>query len=274
MNRIEAGGKVALVTGSADCIGLAAGIALIRAGYRAFGTSRNAKPDEEMQGIQMLRCDVTSGESVSQTIEEVLARAGRIDALVNNAGHSLIGGAEESSIGQAQGLFAVNVFGVIRITNEVLLTMRSQRSGRIINLSSVSGFLPGPYTALYVATKHAVEGYSESIDHELRTLGIRVCVVEQAFARSALEENADKPDRMMSVYDKPRAAMNATWRKGIAAGDLVEAVADKVVQAATDKEPGIRYMPGKTAGRFCLMRRYVPERAFGKSFRKQMGVTD
>jgi NAD(P)-dependent dehydrogenase (short-subunit alcohol dehydrogenase family) len=107
MNRIEAGGKVALVTGAADCIGLAAGIALIRAGYRVFGTSRNAKPNEKVQGIQMLRCDVTSDESVSQTIKEVLARAGRIDVLVNNAGRSLIGGAEESSIGQAQALFDV-----------------------------------------------------------------------------------------------------------------------------------------------------------------------
>jgi hypothetical protein len=89
-----------------------------------------------------------------------------------------------------------------------------------------------------------------------------------------LEENVDKPDRMMNVYDKPRAAMNATWRKGIAAGDLVQAVADKVVKVATDKEPSIRYMPGKTAGRFRLMQRYVPEKTFEKSFRTRMGVTD
>jgi short-subunit dehydrogenase len=152
--------------------------------------------------------------------------------------------------------------------------MRKQGHGRIINISSVAGFLPGPYTALYNATKHAVEGYSESLDHELRTFGIRVSLVEPVFTRTALEENGDKPDRTLSVYDKGRAAMNATWRNGIAAGDPVEAVADKVVLAATEQQPSIRYTPGKVAGRLRLMRRFVPEQMFEKSFRKQMGVAD
>jgi short-subunit dehydrogenase len=133
-----------------------------------------------------------------------------------------------------------------------LRTRLGSRLGRIINISSVAGFLPGPHTALYNATKHAVEGYSDSLDHELRTFGIRVSLVEPVFTRTALEENGDKPDRILSVYDKGRTARNATWRNGIAAGDPV---ADKVVQAATDKEPSIRYTPGKVAGRLLLMRR-------------------
>src|SRR6266702_3608679 len=241
------GEKVALITGASGGIGLAAGVALIRAGYRVFGTSRHAAPDEVRQGIHMLRCDVTDDESVKQLINDVVGPAGRID---------------------------VNVFGILRTTTEVLPIMRKQGQGRIINISSVAGFLPGPYTALYNATKHAVEGYSESLDHELRTFGIRVSLVEPVFTRTALEENGDKPDRILSVYDKGRAAMNATWRNGIAAGDPVEAVADKVVQAATDKEPSIRYTPGKMAGRLRLMRRYIPEKTFDKSFRKQMGVAD
>jgi short-subunit dehydrogenase len=269
-----AGEKVALITGASGGIGLAAGVALIRAGYRVFGTSRQAAPNEVRQGIHMLRCDVTDDESVKLVIKDVVRLAGRIDVLVNNAGRSLIGAAEESSLGQAQSLFDINVFGIIRTTNEVLPIMRKQGQGRIINISSVAGFLPGPYTALYNATKHAVEGYSESLDHELRTLGIRVSLVEPVFTRTTLEENGDKPDRILSVYDKGRAAMNVTWRNGIAAGDPVEAVADKVVQAATDKEPSIRYTPGKMAGRLRLMRRFVPEKMFEKSFRKQMGVAD
>lgn len=268
------GEKVALITGASRGIGLAAGVALIRAGYRVFGTSRHAAPDEVRQGIHMLRCDVTDDESVKQLIRDVVALTGRIDVLVNNAGRSLIGAAEESSLAQAQSLFDINVFGIIRTTGEVLPIMRKQGHGRIINISSVAGFLPGPYTALYNATKHAVEGYSESLDHELRTFGIRVSLVEPVFTRTALEENGDKPDRIMSVYDKGRAAMNATWRNGIAAGDPVEAVADKVVQAATEQQPSLRYTPGKMAGRLRLMRRFVPEKMFEKSFRKQMGVAD
>jgi NAD(P)-dependent dehydrogenase (short-subunit alcohol dehydrogenase family) len=269
-----AGEKVALITGASGGIGFAAGLALIRAGYRVFGTSRHAAPGEVRQGIHMLRCDVTDDVSVKQLIDDVVTLAGRIDVLVNNAGRSLIGGAEESSIHQAKDLFDINVFGVLRTTGEVLPIMRGQGQGRIINISSVAGFLPGPYTALYNATKHAVEGYSESLDHELRTFGIRVSLIEPVFTRTALEENGDKPDRILSVYDKGRTAMNATWRNGIASGDPVEAVAEKVVQAATERQPSIRYTPGKVAGRLRLMRRFVPEKAFERSFRKQMNVAD
>ncbi|MCC0804987.1 SDR family NAD(P)-dependent oxidoreductase [Methylobacterium sp. W2] len=264
--------KVALVTGAAGGIGLAAAVALSRRGFRVFGTSRKASPGEVHQGIAMLRCDVTDDASVTQAVAEVIRLAGRIDVLVNNAGRSLIGAAEESSLGQAQGLFDINLFGIVRTTNAVLPIMRTQGSGRIVNVSSVAGFLPGPYTALYSATKHAVEGYSESLDHELRSFGIRVSLVAPAFTRTELETNADKPDRTLSVYDTGRQAMIATWQNGIASGDPVEAVAEKVVAAATDQQPSIRYTPGKTAGRLRFMRRYVPEKAFDKSFRKQMGV--
>jgi len=261
--------RVALVTGAAAGIGKATAQALARAGYQVFGTSRRAAASPA-PGITMLVCDVTNDESVKGAVTDVVARAGRIDVLVNNAGRSLIGGAEESSVRQAQRLFDVNVFGVLRMTNEVLPIMRNQGTGRIINISSVAGFLPGPFTALYNATKHAVEGYSESLDHELRTFGIRVSLVEPAFTRTALEENAERPDRISSVYEKGRTAMNSTWRSAIEAGDPVEAVADKVVQAATDATPHIRYTPGRTAGRLRFMRRFVPEKSFEKSFRKQM----
>jgi short-subunit dehydrogenase len=123
-----------------------------------FGTSRQAAPDTGRQGIHMLRCDVTDDESVKQVIKDVVGLAGRIDVLVNNAGRSLIGAAEKSSLDQAQSLFDINVFGILRTTTEVLPIMRKQGQGRIINISSVAGFLPGPYTALYNATKHAVDG--------------------------------------------------------------------------------------------------------------------
>ncbi|MER9002124.1 MULTISPECIES: oxidoreductase [unclassified Mesorhizobium] len=266
--------KIALITGASGGIGHAAGLALIRAGYRVFGTSRRAAPNEVRQGIHMVPCDVTDDGSVRDAIKQVVALADRIDVLVNNAGRSLIGGAEESSVAQAQSLFDINVFGIVRMTNEVLPIMRRQGEGRIINISSVSGFLPGPFTALYTATKHAVEGYSESLDHELRTFGIRVSLVEPAFTRTGLEENAEQPDRISGVYEQGRSAMNSTWRNRIASGDPVEAVADKVVQAATEKTPSMRYTPGKTAGRLRFMRRFVPENMFDKSFRKQMGVAD
>jgi NAD(P)-dependent dehydrogenase (short-subunit alcohol dehydrogenase family) len=262
---------VAIVTGASGGIGRAAARALSRAGYQVFGTSRREAPVAD-SGITMLVCDVTNDDSVKRAVETVVTRAGRIDVLVNNAGRGLIGGAEESSVGQARDLFDVNVFGILRVTNEVLPIMRRQGHGRIINISSVLGFLPGPYTALYASTKHAVEGYSESLDHEVRAFGIRVSLVEPAFTRTALEENSAQPDRMSSIYDQGRLSMNETFRHAIAAGDPAEAVGATVVQAATDRSPRMRYTPGKIAGRLRFLRRYVPERAFATRLRKEMNL--
>jgi NAD(P)-dependent dehydrogenase (short-subunit alcohol dehydrogenase family) len=126
--------RVALVTGASTGIGRVTAKALQNAGFRVFGTSRRAVP-ESADGVSMLTCDVTDDGSVAKLVDEVLTKAGRIDLLVNNAGIGLLGGAEESSIAQAQALFDVNLFGVIRVTNAVLPAMRRQGRGRIINMS-------------------------------------------------------------------------------------------------------------------------------------------
>src|SRR4029079_3917683 len=150
------------------------------AGYTVYGTSRRgAQPGQ--RSFTMLPLDVTSDQSVEAIVAEVMRLEGRIDVLVNNAGFSVApAGAEESSIEQAQSIFDTNFFGIVRMTRAVVPHMRRQGSGRIINIGSVLGFLPMPYGALYSATKHAVAGYSESLDHELRTRGIRVSVIEPA----------------------------------------------------------------------------------------------
>lgn len=266
MNKTNLG--VALVTGASSGIGYATAKALQNAGFRVFGTSRRAAT-ERSDGVTMLTCDVTDDASVAKVVDEVLAKAGRIDLLVNNAGIGLLGGAEESSTAQARALFDVNVFGVVRVTNAILPTMRRQGNGRIVNLSSVLGLIPAPYSALYASTKHAVEGYSESLDHELRTLGIRVVLVEPAYTRTSFEENLAKPDRLLDIYDSARAGMNVTLRNAIETGDAPEVVAETILKAATATLPRRRYAAGKMAKQVSLLRRFVPEAAFDKSLRKQ-----
>jgi NAD(P)-dependent dehydrogenase (short-subunit alcohol dehydrogenase family) len=150
-------GKTAIVTGASMGIGRATAEALAAKGFTVFGTSRrptNMTP----RHVSMLACDVTDEASVNAMIAAVLSRTGRIDVLVNNAGLGLMGGAEESSIAQVQALFDVNVYGVMRLTNAVLPIMRQGGAGRIINISSVLGLIPAPYSAHYSATKHALEG--------------------------------------------------------------------------------------------------------------------
>lgn len=269
MNKTNPG--VALVTGASSGIGLATAKALRDAGFRVYGTSRRAA-DERSDGVTMLSCDVTDDASVAKLVGDVLADAGRIDLLVNNAGMGLFGGAEESSTAQARALFEVNVFGVLRMTNAVLPTMRRQGKGRIVNLSSVQGFIPAPYFALYASTKHAVEGYSESLDHELRPFGIRVVLVEPAYTRTSFEENLAKSDQLLDVYDTVRAVMTATVSKAMEKGDAPDVVAATVLAAATDPAPKRRYAAGKMARQVSLLRRFVPASAFDKSLRKQLGL--
>ena len=166
--------KTAIVTGASSGIGEATADRLAKAGYTVYGTSRRGA-GVGSRSFHMLPLDVTSDASVEAAVGEVMRREGRIDLLVNNAGFGVApAGAEESSIEQARSIFDTNFFGLIRMTRAVVPHMRRQGSGRIINIGSVLGLLPMPYGALYAATKHAVEGYSESLDHELRTRGIRV----------------------------------------------------------------------------------------------------
>jgi short-subunit dehydrogenase len=267
----ESNQRVALVTGASTGIGEATAKSLQAAGYRVFGTSRKPRPARP-GGFTMLTCDVSDDASVARLVEDVLAQAGRVDLVVNNAGFGVLGGAEESSIAQARALFDVNVFGVLRVTNAVLPAMRRQGEGRIVNVSSVLGLIPAPYSALYAATKHALEGYSESLDHELRAFGIRVVLVEPAFTRTSFEDNLVKPDQLLEVYDTARSGMNEVMRKGIESGDAPEIVAAAVLKAATDRAPRTRYAAGRMARQVSLLRRFVPASAFDKSLRKQNGL--
>ena len=258
---------VALVTGASSGIGRATTKALQQAGYRVFGTSRRAR-GETVDGITMLACDVTDEASVKQAVAEVLRQAGRIDLLVNNAGIGLLGAAEESSSAQAQALFDVNVFGVTRVTNAVLPAMRAQGQGRIINISSILGLIPSPFNALYSSTKHAVEGYSESLDHEVRTQGIRVVLVEPGVTKTAFEENIVRPDRPLSLYNAVRSRLETLMRKIIEAGDPPEVVAAAVLKAATVATPKRRYTAGKQAAQIRFVRRFLPEAMVDKNLRK------
>lgn len=271
MNMNKSSRGVALVTGASSGIGNATAKALHDAGFRVFGTSRR-RPANRSDGVSMLTCDVTDDRSVAHMVDEVLTDAGRIDLLVNNAGSGLLGAAEESSTAQAQALFDVNVFGVFRATSAVLPAMRRQGTGRIINLSSVLGLIPAPYSALYASTKHAIEGYSESLDHELRTFGIRVVLVEPAYTRTSFDENVVKPDKLLDIYESARAGINVIWAKAMETADAPEVVAETILKAATDAVPKSRYAAGKMAKRASLLRRFVPASAFDKSLRKQNGL--
>jgi NAD(P)-dependent dehydrogenase (short-subunit alcohol dehydrogenase family) len=265
---MQTGQPVALVTGASSGIGRAAALALVNAGFTVVGTSRNPANAAAPAGVTFFDLDVASDESVHSLVDQVLERFGRIDVLVNNAGVGAAGAAEESSIGQARDVFDVNVFGVIRMTNAVLPHMRAQGGGRIVNVSSVLGLIPAPFMAIYAATKHAIEGYSESVDHEVREYGVRVLLVEPGYTITGFEANSLAPDSPLPAYAEQRDVFGDVLATAMRDADDPAVVAKVIVAAATDQRPKLRYTAGSTAGRVSALRRVVPSRAFDKQIRK------
>jgi len=262
--------KTALVTGASSGIGEATAERLARAGYKVYGTSRRAAKLSQ-RSFELLALDVTSDESVEATVREVLRLEGRIDLLVNNAGFGIApASAEESSIEQARSIFETNFFGLVRMTRAVVPHMRRQRAGRIINIGSVLGFLPAPYAALYAATKHAVEGYSESLDHELRTRGIRVSVIEPAYTKTQFGANFLEPDSKLDEYREIRASVSKTLTEVLAAADDPGVVADVVLEAASAARPRLRYTAGARASLLRLLRRFAPGSLVDTGIRKDL----
>jgi NAD(P)-dependent dehydrogenase (short-subunit alcohol dehydrogenase family) len=257
-----------MVTGASSGIGKAAARTLAAAGFEVAGTSRNTPGLTHRDGITFLGLDVASDESVTTSVKQVIERFGRLDVLVNNAGIGSSGAAEESSMAQDQSVFDINVFGVIRMVKAVLPHMRAQGSGRIINVSSVLGFVPAPYMAVYAATKHAIEGYSESLDHEVREYGIRVLLVEPGYTKTGFDASAMQPDTPLPVYAQQRHTFGDVLAASMKDGDDPAIVAKVIVAAATDPKPKLRYTAGPAAGRVSTLRRIVPARAFDKQIRK------
>ena len=201
----------------------------------------------------------------------MIRRDGRIDLLVNNAGFSVApAGAEESSMEQARAIFDTNFFGIVRMTRAVVPHMRHQGSGRIINIGSVLGCLPRPYNALYAANKRAVEGYSESLDHELRTRGIRVLVIEPGYTKTQFDANLLEADSKLEEYREARAAMGKQLKDAIAAADEPDVVADVVLEAASATRPKLRYTAGAGANRLRLLRRFAPPGVVDAGIRKEL----
>jgi NAD(P)-dependent dehydrogenase (short-subunit alcohol dehydrogenase family) len=260
--------RVALVTGASSGIGEAAARELLAAGFTVYGTSRRAVAGEDRDGIVFLPLDVTDDQSVADAVREVLGRSGRLDVLVNNAGFGVAGAAEESSVEQARALFETNLFGAMRMIRAVLPHMRERGSGRIINISSFVGLIPVPFMALYAASKHALEGYSESLDHEVREHGVRVLLVEPAYTRTSFDANAVAVDEPLPLYARRRAAIDVLIADAVKAGDEPSLVGETIVAAATDTRPKLRYPAGTLARRVSKLRRYAPPALFDKQIRK------
>jgi NAD(P)-dependent dehydrogenase (short-subunit alcohol dehydrogenase family) len=264
--------RVVLITGASTGIGRAAAERLTERGFIVFGTSR--QPDKaSVSRFTLLPLDVRDDASVNACINQVTARAGRLDILINNAGYGLSGAIEEATLDDAKALFETNFFGVLRLVKVVLPIMRAQGGGHIINMSSMAGFIPVPYLGLYCASKHALEGYSEALRYEVQQFGIHVSLIEPGDIRTPIV--MAQPGSPLSAYDGVRERANQIHTLNVHNGPPPEAVARVVERAITSRSPRLRYIVGKEAwyappGRW-LLPAWLFERAVRLVYRLDKG---
>ena len=260
--------KVTLVTGVSSGIGREIAQLLAQRGARVFGTARNPKSAKPIPGVEIVRMDVTDDASVSEAVEGIVQKAGAIEVLVNNAGYGLTGALEETTLKEARDQFETNFFGVLRVTNAVLARMRQAGFGRVVNISSVVGFIPASFMGIYTASKHAVEGYTETLDHEVRQFGVRAVLVEPSYTKSNINQNEKTAQTNLEAYAVHRQRMHQVVAEGVRHGDEPQIVAEAVWRAVTAKSPRLRYPVGKGV-LLSRLRRFAPVTLFDRAIRKE-----
>jgi NAD(P)-dependent dehydrogenase (short-subunit alcohol dehydrogenase family) len=262
--------RVVLLTGASSGIGRATAELLAARGHRIFGGVRAAATTRPLAGIELVSLDVRDDSSVKACVEEVRSRAGRIDILINNAGVNLVGAVEETSISQAQVLFDTNVFGVLRMIQAVLPGMRRHGSGLIVNLSSILGLIPAPFMGVYASTKHALEGLSESLDHEVRAFGIRVVLIEPYYIRTNLDASAAQAEGRIEAYASQRQRTAAVITHDTNTAPEPKLVAQEVLRSIEG-----HYRMRRPVGQAVLLtwlRWLLPARLFEPSLRKAFAL--
>jgi NAD(P)-dependent dehydrogenase (short-subunit alcohol dehydrogenase family) len=253
--------SVALVTGASSGFGQLTATLLSARGFRVFGTSRKRVPSGN--GVEMLELDVTSSSSVAACVDTVLARAGRIDVLVNNAGEAHASLVEETPLDIAMRVFDTNFWGVVRMTSAVLPSMRAQHSGRIINVGSLAGLVGVPGQGFYSASKHALEGYTEALHGELQPLNIRVVLIEPGFFRTGLHRSMSHAVNRIADYDDVRPVLESALADAITHGaDPVIVGATIAAHAAGRRRRKLRYRVGVDATWVPRLKQWLPETWF------------
>lgn len=260
--------RVVLITGASSGIGKTCADYLQGRGYRVYGTSRRATAlgDEPVAGLRMIAMDVTSEASVQQAVDLVLAREGRIDVVVNNAGYGIAGSVEDTSIEEAQAQLDTNFFGTLRVCRAVLPILRRQGAGTLVNVSSIGGLISIPYQGLYSASKFAVEGMTESLRAELRPFGVQVVLIEPGDFRTGFtaDRRIAAAAQQGSPYRIPFRAALSVMERDEQNGATPDAIARLLERIINTRSPRLRYLVGPAAQKFSVtvLKKLLPQTWF------------
>jgi len=264
--------KVILVTGASSGFGKIAVEKLLAKGYIVYAAARRLERmnDLKKKGAHVIGMDVTSDEQVSSAIEQIISDRGRIDILVNNAGYGGYGMLECVSMEEAHNQFDVNVFGLMRVTKEVLPHMRKQKSGTIINLASLVGKVAPPMIGWYGASKHAVEALSDSLRAEVKGFGIKVVVIEPGAVQTGFWDVAKKQIETVKhdkVYKANVDGFVKTLSNNYANAPGPNKVADVIVKSIEKNNPRTNYLVGADANLGVMMKNIMPTKVMDNLWR-------
>lgn len=200
--------KIAVLTGGTSGIGMQTALALKNAGYTVYELSRRA---QGVEGLNHLVADVTDEAAVKKAVDEIVAREGKIDVLVNNAGFGISGAVEFTKTEDAKRLFDTNFFGMVNMNRAVVPVMREAGQGRIVNISSVAGQIPIPFQTYYSAAKAATNSYTMALANELRPYGVTVCAVQPGDIKRALQRRAKRRSTATMSTADASGALSPAW---------------------------------------------------------------
>lgn len=267
--------KIAIITGASSGMGKSTAFELQAKGYKVYGMARRTEKmnDLKEKGMEIVPLDLTKEDSIVNAVNTVLKKEGRIDVLVNNAGYGSYGSVEEVSIEEAKRQFEVNIFGLARITQLVIPTMRKQKSGRIVNISSMGGKIYTPFGAWYHATKFALEGWSDCLRIELKPFGIDVAIVEPGGIQTEWGDIAmESLEKVSGIGPYANMAKKIVEVSGKSKSKLtpVEVLGKEIAKAASEKNPKTRYLKGYLAKPLVTMRKWLSDRTFDKMLMSQL----
>ncbi|MGI0074779.1 MAG: SDR family oxidoreductase [Nitrosotalea sp.] len=270
--------KVALVTGSSSGIGFETALALAREGYHTYATMRDVKKGDkildiakkENLNIKVIELDVNNEGTIKKAVEGIINEKKRIDVLVNNAGYFLVGCLEDLTITDLKDQFETNFFGVVRTIQAVLPTMRNQKSGTIVNISSVAGRIGFPVTPGYISAKFALEGLSESMRYELIPFGIKTIIIEPGVIKTNLFSTLKKVTKADSPYkDMTEKVMNGLLMMS-EMGTPPQEVAKTIIKAVSSENPLPRYPVGNDAIMFLEAKKDKTDIEFENYIKKEL----
>lgn len=268
--------KIVLITGASSGMGRETAKLLAESGYTIYGAARRLERMDDLKalGINPMQMDVADDDSMVRCVNEILAREGRIDVLINNAGFGLYGAVEEVAMKDARYQFEVNVFGLARLSQLVMPHMRAQGSGKIVNISSIGGKMATPLGGWYYASKYAVEGLSDSMRLEVRDFGIDIILIEPGGIRTEWPGIAYENLRKISgdTAYKELVEKNKKFFDMMNKGSEPIVIARLIKRAIEARRPKARYWGGYFAGLTLFARRWLGDRAFDRLIMRLTGM--